>query len=145
MPISEINKLNYKREHYWRNCSVSFCWYQYFLYDVLSLQYKIPFTTENLTLLINIMLCNFFRNTLFWGIPFRWIQVETCLSVEAVTVSVSYVGNHTGWKTTQNELFCVILFRHSQAVAISILITTLGILMAVWVCLNTLQHSDYFT
>ena len=52
------------------------------------MKYKIPFMTENITHLITIMLCNFFRNTLFWGLFVRRLTVKTGLSVEADAASV---------------------------------------------------------
>ena len=97
------------------------------------------------THLITIMLCNFFRNTLFYRLLVRWRIVKKYLPVEADAASVFMCGNETNWWTTQNELFCVTLLQHSQAAAISILITTLEILMAVLVYLNNLQHSGCFT
>jgi hypothetical protein len=38
------------------------------------------------------MLCNYFRNTLFWGLLFRLFIVKTWLSVEADAASVFMCG-----------------------------------------------------
>jgi len=62
------------------------------------------------TLLITIIICNFFRNTLFCGFLCRWIKVESCLSVEAVAVSVFICGksnwlvNNPGWANPRHSV-----------------------------------------
>jgi hypothetical protein len=98
------------------------------------------------THLIAVLLCIFFRNTLIWGLPVRWLIFKKRLSVEADAASVFMCGK-TNWLVNKKQwaILCHSIATHTQAAAISILITKLEILMAVRVCLNSLQTSGYFT
>ena len=143
MPISEnislLIKLQ-KGEHNWTN----FCKLLSIpLFPLRSMVFEVQISHSCLkiyTHLITIMLWNYVRKIVFCEI-YGWLTYSYNMAFwwKLTLLLLTSVGNQTisnCW-TTHKDILCITLFKKSQAAAISTLITTLDILMAVRVYLNT--------
>jgi hypothetical protein len=75
------------------------------------------------THLITMMLCNFFLIPLFCGFLVRWLIDKHNFLLKLGLLLSSCVGKQTIWWTTQNELFCVTLFKNLQLLQLLFLTT----------------------